>query len=596
MKHFFSSRIKVFLSLSVFLLSLKSFCQTPSLLFARTLETMHDHGVWSRATVTDGSGNFYMTGLYHGTVDFGTSANSFPLVYQGGTVNVVGGEADVYVAKYNPQGELIWAKNLIEPTFANMNEERGSSMIIDEDNNLYLTGFTSTRGFFVSKWTSDGIELWTKYFDDGENNFVSTFALRKLNNSILVSGIFVDTMDFNPSATEDEIVTAFNNDGFLLSLSETGNFEWVKQFRCNGAVILTGLEVDDTNNIFLSGTFVGSVDLNPSPTDNTIITSQSVSFGAFSSAFFAKFSSSGELIWNRHIRGTAPTDIFMTFLRKNSVNEIIMTYSFKGNLTFLNTSTILDTNGFYSSVLAKYNNDGSLVWAKQFGTPTSTQSTFFPSSFNANVIVDKCDNIYVSGEFQGNCDFIPGDGEAILSALNNTVDGFVASYTSAGEHLWSMDVGKFGNMTFVDFNGYLPIALDQNNDLIFTGTFRGQIDMDPSANEVLLNSNTGGLPNNAGIFIAKYDNPISCQLNNTDFEDLNFEIYPNPSDELVNISIKGFDQNTTMTVFDISGKKVFSSILENERTTVNLGDLNTGIYIIQLVSGNKSIHNKLILK
>lgn len=596
MKHFFSTGITLLLLLTSFFSTEKSYCQTPTLQFAQSLQTMHDHGVWSRATVTDSDGNFYMTGLYHGTVDFDISSGTFPLVYQGGTVDVIDGEADVYVAKYNSSGTLIWAKNLIEPTFADMNEERGSSMIIDADNNLYITGFTSTRGFFVSKWNSDGLELWSRYFDDTEDNFVTTFALRKLNNSILISGLFANTVDFDPSELGINELTSVNNDGFLLLLSDVGNFEWVKQFRTNGAVLLSGLEVDDTNNIFLSGTFVGSVDLNPNPTASTFITSESVSFAAFSSAFLAKFNSSGNLIWGRHIQGTAPTDTFMTFIKKDSSNNIILTYSFKGSATFVPTTTTLNTNDF-SSVLAKYNTLGELVWAKQFGMPTATQATIFPSSFSANVILDDCDNIYVSGEFSGNCDFNPGTDEKVLSSLNNIIDGFVASYSPAGEHLWSMDIGKLGNMTFVEFNGYLPIALDQNNDIIFTGTFRGEIDMDPSDNEVLLRSNSSNvLANNAGVFIAKYDNPNSCQLSNHDLEGFGFEMYPNPSNGLVNISIKEFDQDTELTVFDISGKRVFASVIENEESTINLSGLTSGMYIIKLVSGNKSTHKKLILK
>lgn len=598
MKHFFTTSITLLSLLTALLNPEKSFGQTPTLQFAKSMETQHEHGVWSRSTVTDSNGNIYITGLYHGTVDFDTSTTgSFPLVYQGGTVNVTDGEADVYVAKYNSAGEFLWAKNLIEPTFADMNEERGSAMIVDENNNLYLTGFTSTRGFFVSKWNSDGIEIWTKYFDDVEENFVSTFALKKLNNSIIVSGLFAGTMDFNPSVSQTEELTAFNNDGFLLSLSDTGNFEWVKQFRCNGVVLLSGLEVDDTNNIFLSGIFLGTVDLNPSPTASTFITSQSVSFGAISSGFLAKFNSNGEPIWNRHISGTSTTDGFMTFIKKDSNNNIIMTGSYKGNATFLPTATSLDTNGFYSSYLAKYNTNGDLLWTKKFGTPTTTQTTFFPSSFSANVIVDHCDNIYVSGEFQGNCDFNPAVEEKVLSTLNNTIDAFVASYSSSGEHLWSMDIGKFGNVVFVDFNGYLPIALDQNNDLVITGSFRGQLDFDPStSSEFLLNSNNNGLPNNAGLFIAKYENPLTCQLNNEAFEEFNFEVYPNPSDGLVTISIKEFDQNTNLSVFDISGKKVFSGSIQNEITTINLGNLGSGIYILKLTSANKSSNKKLIIK
>lgn len=596
MKQFLPAKASMLLLLSLSLFTTSNYAQTPTLGFAKVLETNHDQGVWSRSTVTDSDGNIYMTGLFHGTVDFDPSATgSAPLVYQGGTLNDTDGESDVFLAKYNPDGVLIWAKKLIEPTFTGMNEERGSSLIIDSNNNLFLTGFTNTRGFFVSKWSNDGNEVWTKYFDDTEENLTTTFAVRKKGNSVLISGVFAGTMDFDPSQTGINELTAFNSDGFLLSLSENGDFEWVKQFRCNGGVIITGLEVDSSNSIFMSGIFLGTVDLNPDPVANTFITSQSVSTAAISSAFLAKFNSSGELLWNRHLRGNASTDFFMTFIKKDNNDNIIITGSFKGITSFLPTATTLNSAGFFSSFLAKYTNDGTLVWSNLFGTPTGNQTAFFPSSFCANVIVDNCNNIYVSGEFQGNCDFNPAAGENIESTLANLIGAYAAAYSPEGNYLWSMGLAGLGNVTFVEFNGYLPIALDQNNDLVFTGTFRQQLDFDPSAGITTLDSSTDN-PQIAGIFIAKYDNPLkSCTLGSGTLEIGDFSIYPNPSNGLVTIALKEIAE-TEVKVYDLSGKLLFQDVVNTEISSFDFSSFTKGIYIIELNIGNRSFHHKLLLK
>jgi hypothetical protein len=596
MKQLLPTKASTILLLILFLFFQKGYSQTPALVFAKQLETTHDQGVWSRSTVTDANGNFYMTGLFHGTVDFDPSTNSFPLVYQGGTENDTDGESDVFIAKYSANGELVWAERLLEPTFGGMNEERGSSMILDSNNNLFLTGFTNTRGFFVSKWSSDGDEIWTKYFDDTTDNALTSFAIRKKGNSILVSGVFADVMDFDPSAGGTNEVEAFNNDGFLLSLSETGEFEWVKQFRCNGGVIITGLEVDSAENIFLSGIFLGTVDLNPDAGGDNFITSQSVAVSAISSSFLAKFDSNGQLLWNRHFRGNSTTDFFMTFIKKDNADNIIVSGSFKGITSFLGSTTSLNTGDFYTSFLAKYTNSGTLLWAKLFGAPTTTQTTFFPSSFCANVITDSCNNIYVSGEFQGNCDFNPSaTTENIESALTNLVSAFVAAYSPDGNYLWSMGIGGLGSTAFVEFNGFLPIALDNNNDLIFTGTFRQQFDFDPSAGSTVLSSNSVN-PNIAGVFMAKYDNPInSCLLNNPDFEQKGFSVYPNPSNGLVTIAAKEF-ASYAMKVYDISGKLLLSDTITAELSTFDFSDFSKGVYIIELSKGNQSLHQKLVLK
>lgn len=597
MKPFLQTKVGILLLTFSFFYQ-TTYSQPPTLAFAKVLESEHDQGVWSRSTVTDANGNFYMTGLFHGTVDFDPNAGSTSLTYQGGIPNDADGESDVYIVKYNSNGELMWVRKLIEPTFIGMNEERGSSIILDQNNNLFLTGFTSTRGFFVSKWSSDGDEIWTKYFDDVEDNLLTSFAIRKKGNSVLISGVFAGILDFDPSSTGTTELTSFNSDGFLLSLSDNGNFEWAKQLRCNGGVIPTGLEVDSNNNIFLSGIFLGSVDLNPDPTVSAIITSQSVSGAAISSAFLAKYDSNGNLIWNRHLRGNGNTDFFMTFIKKDSANNIIVTGTFNGTTTFLPTTTALNTNGFYASFLAKYNNDGTLLWTNLIGNPTSTQTTFFPSSFCANVILDTCDNIYVSGEFQGNCDFNPGAGENVLSTPNNLVNAFAACYFTDGSYIWSMPVGGLGNVAFVEFNGYLPIALDNNNDLIFTGTFRQQLDFDPSPTASTLLSSNSANPNIAGIFIAKYDNPLpgNCILANNTFEEKGFSVYPNPSNGLVNIVLKEIAENYRINVYDISGKLLLSDTINSELSTFDLSNFVKRVYIIELNSGSKSFHQKLMLK
>lgn len=597
MKPFLPSKTSLIVALSLSLFTQRNYSQTPTLEFAKTLETQHDQGVWSRSTVTDADGNFYMTGLFHGTVDFDTSSNTSNLVYQGGTENDTDGESDVYIAKYDSDGTLIWARKLLEPTFSGMNEERGSSMILDSNNNLFLTGFTSTRGFFVSKWSSDGNEVWTKYFDDTQDNALTSFAVRKKGNSILVSGVFAGMMDFDPSATGIHLVNAFNNDGFLLSLSENGDFEWVKQFRCNGGVIISGLEVDAANNIFLSGIFLGSVDLDPSTLSSTVITSQSVSGAAISSAFLAKYSGAGELLWNKHLQGTSSTDFFMTFIKKDAADNIIVTGSFKGITSFLPTTATLNTGGFYTSFLAKYGNDGTLIWNTLFAAPTANQTTFFPSSFCANVITESCNNIYVSGEFQGNCDFDASANEHVESSLNNLISAFAAAYSPDGSYLWSMKVGGLGNTAFVEFNGHLPIALDHNNDLIFTGTFRQQFDFDPSdSGAALLNSNSVN-SNIAGVFIAKYDNPINnCLLNTGSFNEKKFSLYPNPSNGQVTIAIENFENPHTLKVYDVSGKLLASEAVTMAVSTIDLSNFSKGIYIMELTQGNQSQHQKLILK
>ncbi len=71
----------------------------------------------------------------------------------------------------------------------------------------------------------------------------------------------------------------------------------------------------------------------------------------------------------------------------------------------------------------------------------------------------------------------------------------------------------------------------------------------------------------------------------------NIEIYPNPSNGLLNIST---DRVLQITIYDVLGKKVFSK--EGINTEVlDLSHLNNGMYLVNLKDGNNQVTKKLII-
>jgi len=81
----------------------------------------------SKAITTDHVGNIYITGFSQSsTITFGNT-----------TLTKVGEDyADIFVAKYNPSGKVLWAKS-----FGGSNYEEGECIIVDATGNIYLTGF-----------------------------------------------------------------------------------------------------------------------------------------------------------------------------------------------------------------------------------------------------------------------------------------------------------------------------------------------------------------------------------------------------------------------------------------------------------------------
>ena len=70
---------------------------------------------------------------------------------------------------------------------------------------------------------------------------------------------------------------------------------------------------------------------------------------------------------------------------------------------------------------------------------------------------------------------------------------------------------------------------------------------------------------------------------------LNFDISPNPVSNSLNLK---FNQNIStgilVEIYDILGKLIYkeTSVMNNQRNTIDVSDLNRGIYIVKIYSGN----------
>jgi hypothetical protein len=71
-------------------------------------------------------------------------------------------------------------------------------------------------------------------------------------------------------------------------------------------------------------------------------------------------------------------------------------------------------------------------------------------------------------------------------------------------------------------------------------------------------------------------------------------MYPNPTDNTLNFSSSVDITNKVATIFDVNGKKIFSSKLNN--ISLDVSKLKSGFYIIRLEENGKIINRKFIKK
>jgi hypothetical protein len=83
---------------------------------------------------------------------------------------------------------------------------------------------------------------------------------------------------------------------------------------------------------------------------------------------------------------------------------------------------------------------------------------------------------------------------------------------------------------------------------------------------------------------------VGIAENSTSFK---FDVYPNPFNTSLTINMTD-NIETTVTVNDVAGKIVFTQQLTEMQSALDLDLLQSGIYFLQISSGNKSAVKKLI--
>lgn len=249
--------------------------------------------------------------------------------------------------------------------------------------------------------------------------------------------------------------------------------------------------IDASGNMYIGGYFMATVDFDPSAGSANLSTGQP-SLNSNQNGFIAKYSSSGTYTWAIKIgNSTSSSQTIVNDITIDGSSNVYVTGQFQGTVDFDPGAgtTSLTSAGSNDIFIAKYNSSSTFQWVKQIGAASSDKGMALD--------LDASNNIYVTGNFQGTCDFDPSGSTANLTA--SSVDGFIASYTSTGVYNWAFSLSGTSS------EDVLGVTVDATSSNIYVcGTFQKTVDFDPSGSTNSLSSNvpTSGIDIDG--FVAKY--------------------------------------------------------------------------------------------
>lgn len=284
-----------------------------------------DQPGYANSLAVDRSGNTYVTGFFTDSGNFGP----FNL-HTGGNKDSV----DPFVAKLDPQGRVLWARNIGIDDSTKHAENVAEGVFVDGKGNVYFCGhFNGVSDFDpgegVYHLTSNGSDVFVVKLND-LGNFLWAHKLGGAGSEIS-QGLAIDTEDeliltgtYDRDLLFDErhdLPSLTNNSetrGFVVKLSQMGDLRWMRQIAGVGSAggpyeVATDLR----NNIFVTGVFSGTLDPDPGHDEHK---QESHSIRDF---FTASYDAGGAFRWVTRAGGTT--------LAVNDAGTVAVAGYFDGN-------------------------------------------------------------------------------------------------------------------------------------------------------------------------------------------------------------------------------------------------------------------------
>lgn len=349
------------------------------------------------------------------------------------------------------------------------NGEIGTAIDHDQENNLYITGSTSSTSLFADvpgfsiygmgandafllKFTSAGQLSWAAYFGGTGNDIGYALSVSPSGNYIAFGGYTAGSTNLasgmHPNPPHQATIGGAQPDGFIAVFSPAGQRIWSTYYGGNGSDYVYGMRWKSDSSLFVVGEA-------SSPAAIATTGSFQDSLAGSGDGFIVNFNQYGQRLWATYYGGS----------ERDYFGDI--DFFSNGDLAVAgssSSSTGLTTGGVFQPIYGGGNRDYLLVRFSPTGQRLwGTYCGGLGTEDLNHMRVDIRDQVYLYGTTSTTSGM--GFNGFQMSYGGSGLDAYIGRFSPTGQRLWSSYFG--GN----DFENGRGMTLDQHGNAYFTGIF-----------------------------------------------------------------------------------------------------------------------------
>ncbi len=547
------------------------------------------------SVATDAAGNVYLAGTTYDTI--GIASGGF-------MNNLVGGQSNAFLVKFDANGNRLWATY-----YGGAGGDQGNSVATDAAGNVYIAGLTTSTdsiasggfqntfggGFWDSylvKFNANGNRLWATYYGgflDEAYCVATDFA-----GNVYMAGQTTDTTGIASGGFQNTFGggNGFYGDAYLVKFDGAGNRLWGTYYGGAGNDIGWSAVADATGNVYLSGVTSSTDSISSGGFKDTCINCPQT----FCSSFLVKFDAGGNRLCASYYGEFANEDqrtslaldnagnVYMGSSTADTTGGDIASGGFQNTYNGLHGRTKMKNHDAYlvkftSCVLDFQSSDttfcsGNCIDFMDISTINATSWQWnFPGGAPSSSTVQNP---------QGICYNAPGTYNAMLIAFNGGAS----------------DTLVVTNLIHVFPSPPTPV-ITQHQDTLYCST-------DPTYTSYQWYDNSTLIPGatdtflvvtHGGNFNVAVNNEYGCQISvgitivlgiQNYSNDNHIILSPNPAGNQLTVVIANeVKQSLALDIYNVLGEKVYrQSAIKNPQSAIQIdvSALSPGIYFVQVTA------------